>query len=199
MPVEVGDILRVALQWFADGSDEQVNVHHVKVDDVGTAAGDAEFMDGLAQAFLETLYAQVIVEVADSVVGAIMSGFNVTKSETLPPVTNPMDGGQTTDHGYARQVTALVYMNTNVARRQGRSYLPTFTEDAIDDDGGWRAGILTVLGDYAIGLLSPITDGNVEVHRVVTHTDGSSPLEISYAGVGAYPRTQRRRTPGFGS
>lgn len=199
MPVAVGDILRIALQWFSDGTDEQVNVHHVEVDSLGTSTGDAEFMDMLAQAFLESLYEPVIEIIADNIIGAIISGFNVTKTESLPPVTNPIDGAAVATEGYARQVTALVYMNTGAPRRQGRSYLPSFTEDAITDDGSWASGVITLLGDYAIGLLSPITDGSVVVHRVVTHPDGSSPLEISFAGVGAYPRTQRRRTPGFGS
>lgn len=199
MPITAGDILRVALQWFADGVDEQVNVHHFEVDSTGTTSGDLDFMTALAAMLATELYDVVLTNMADNILGSIITGHNVTDNETLPPVTNPIDGTYSSANGYARQVTGLIYMNTNVPRRQGRSYLPSFNEDSVDDSGGWSTGALGTMADYASKLTLPITDGDITIHRVVTHPDGTSPLEISFAGFGAFPRTQRRRTPGFGS
>jgi len=199
MPVSNGDILRIALQWFSDGVDEQVNVHHFEVDDVGTMSIDLDFMTNLAQLLLDELYDDVANEIADNILGSLITGFNVTDGVPLPPVTNLIDGLATGTEGYARQVTGLVFMNTGVSRRQGRSYLPSFVENAVTDTGAWNSGALTAMLSYASKLTLPITDGDVTIHRVVTHPDGSSPVDISFAGVSAFPRTQRRRTPGFGS
>jgi len=197
--IAANDIIRIALQWFSDGVDEQVNVHHFKVDDVGAGANDLDFMTQLATLLLDELYDDVANEIADNILGSIMTGQNITQSTTLPPVVNPIDGLATGTDAYARQITGLVYMNTNVSRRQGRSYLPAFVENAVADNGAWASGALSAMLSYASKLTLPITDGDMIVHRVVTHPDGSSPIEISFAGVSAYPRTQRRRTPGFGS
>lgn len=199
MPIAAGDILRVALQWFVDGSDEQVNVHHFEVDDVGATSGDLDFMTALATMLADELYDGLIGAFADNLIGSIINGFNVTKTETLPPVTNPIDGTAVSEDGYARQITALVYLNTATPHRQGRSYLPSFTEANVGDDGAWVAGTLVGLADYASKLVSSITDGDIAIHRVVTHPDGSAPIEPTFGGFGVYPRTQRRRTPGFGS
>jgi hypothetical protein len=199
MPISAGDILRVALQWFSDGTDEQVNVHHFEVDDVGTSGGDLGFMTQLAAMMLSELYSEVVDQIADNVLGSVITGFNVTDATTLPPVVNPVDGLASAAQGYARQVTALVYLNTGVSRRQGRSYLPSFHEGAVVDDGSWDPSTLLDIAAYAARLVDVITDGDISIHRVVTHPDGSSPLEPTFAGFAAFPRTQRRRTPGFGS
>lgn len=199
MAISTGDILRIAIQWFIDGVDEQVNVHHFEVDDAGATTGDLDFMTQLATMLAAELYDQVIAQFPDELLGATISGFNVTDNETLPVVANPMDGGGSGAEGYARQVTALVYLNSNVPHRQGRSYLPVFTEDAVEDDGSWTTATLGVLADYATKLTGVITDGDIAVHRVITHPDGSAPLDPTFAGFAAFPRTQRRRTPGFGS
>lgn len=199
MAIAAGDILRVALQWFSDGVDEQVNVHHFEVDDLGASTGDLDFMTTLADVLRDELYDTVAVHMANNILGSVITGYNVTKSETLPPVSNVIDGQEAAANGYARQITALVYLNTGVSRRQGRSYLPSFHEGAVLDDGSFDPVVLGVLADYGAKLLDIITDGDIAVHRVVTHPDGSSPLDPTFAGFASFPRTQRRRTPGFGS
>lgn len=199
MAIAVNDILRIALQWFCDGSSEVVNVHHFRVDDLGTTTGDGDFMLALASMLATDLYDSVIAAIANNVVGGLMTGFNVTKNETLPPQTNVIDGGQSTNDALPRQTSALVYLNTTSPRRQGRSYLPPFTEGNMDDDGTWETGTIAVIADYATKLVNPITDGDIAVLRMVTHPDGSSAIAPSIAGFSVFPRTQRRRTPGFGS
>jgi len=199
MAIAAGDILRIALQWFSDGTDEVVNVHHFEVDDIGSTTGDLSFMEALATTLRDELYDQVADIIADNILGGIISGLNITKSEVCPPTANLIDGTGASGHGYARQVTALVYLNTGFPRRQGRSYLPPFTEPYVADSGAWDSAALPFISDYAVKLLDVITDGDISVHRVVTHPDGSSPVEPTFAGFGLFPRTQRRRTPGFGS
>jgi hypothetical protein len=199
MAIAAGDILRIALQWFAAGIAEQVNVHHFEVDSVGTTSGDLDFMTQLVAMLGSELYDVVTTAMADDILGGIVTGQNITKTETLPPVVNTLDGTASGDEGYARQVTGLVYMNSGFPRRQGRSYLPSFTEGFVGDDGSWSSGGLAVLADYASKITLTITDGDISIHRVITHPDGSVPVEITFAGFDAFPRTQRRRTPGFGS
>lgn len=199
MAIGVGDILRIAVQFLVDGVDQAVNVHTFRADDLGGAADDLDFMEIISTILVDVLYDAVVGDIANNVVGTLISGVNLTENEVLPPVLFPFAGANGSVDSMARQVTALVYLNTGQSHRQGRSYLPPFAENNLDDDGQWGATTVAHLAAYGLLLLDPLTDGAAVIRRVVCHPTGSGAIVPSQAGVSLSPRTQRRRTPGRGS
>lgn len=198
MAIEIGDILRVALKWLFNGTDEFVNVLTLAVQDTGSTGSDSAFLEALAAALESELYTQVEGALADQLIGTDMTCKNLTKDEVYAPVDNPIDGTASGADALAGQLAALVYLNGNEPRRQGRTYLPPFAENNLDDDGQWSSGLLGFLLAFAAALLEPLTDGDIAVQRVVTDKDGASYFVPSQAGVSVAPRTQRRRTQGRG-
>lgn len=199
MPVGVNDIIKIAVHFLIDGLDENLNIHTLRVDDTGGASDDGAFMAALSDLLLDELYSIVQGDMADNVVGTLLTGLNLTDSEILPPTIFICTGTNNTADSLARQVTGLVYLNTGFPHRQGRCYLPPFAENNLDDDGQWGSTTQTHLSNFGLALLDPLTDGSMVVQRVVCHPDGSSPVVPTYAGISLSPRTQRRRTPGRGS
>ena len=197
--VGVNDILRIALGWRLNGVDEIINVHTLRVLGGAVLGDDGDVMDALADLLLSELYANVDEVIANDVQGDIITGLNLTEDEVLPPVANPVDGLESTAHSYASQVSGLICLNGNQPRRQGRSYLPPSTEGSVTDGGFWGASTITAFGLYATALLGPMTTADLSVERVICRTDGSLAFTPTSALVMTYPRTQRRRTPGFGS
>lgn len=199
MAVTVDDIVKVAFQWFISGRDEVINVHTFQVNDLTGVTNDADFMADLAALALSSIYDNIVGNMANQVVGATLSGINLTKGEVLPPVDQNIDGGNSAADIVPHQATALICLNGVEPRRQGRSYLPPFAENNIDDDGEWGATTVTALTGYAINLLAPIDAGALGVTRVVSNPTGTNFFIPSNATIVVAPRTQRRRTLGRGS
>lgn len=197
MSIEVGDLLRVACSWIADGRDTMVNVHTLLVESVGTTSTDTEFMDALADALLDSAYDLITSSMPNNILATTLSGQNVTKDELLPIVAWDADGTAVQD-ALARQVTPLVCYNTATPRRQGRSYLPPFTEAGLEDDGNWGTTTLAAIVAFAAAMMLGISDGDINVYRVVSNLLGTSTLYPTSSTVPVAPRTQRRRTPGRG-
>jgi hypothetical protein len=199
MSIEVNDILRVALRWLVDGTDEQVNVHTFKVTDLGTTADDLEFLEALALMLDTELYAEVTDHIADNVVADILGAFNLTKNEPYAPVIWAADGVNSAADNNAWQLTELIYLNGSTPRRQGRVYLPVMPISVMNDDGNFDPALLDDLLAFTTALLSAITDGNINVRRVISNAAGTSVITPTSGGFPVAPRTQRRRTKGRGS
>jgi len=199
MAAGVGDIVRFALRWFVDGSDEIINVHTLRLL-AGTALGDDEaVMEAIVDIMANTLYDEVDQLMPNNVTGFDASGINLTELEVMPPVAQTIDGLEATSESLARQLTALICLNGNQPRRQGRSYLPIFCEQSVADTGAWSSGTLSGLNAYAALLLAPMNNADLTIERVICHPDGTAPFLPTAALVITSPRTQRRRTEGFGS
>jgi len=199
MPISNGDILRVALRWLVNGIDEQLNVHTFRVEDIGTTTGDEDFLTQLAAMLLSELYAEVTPQMADNIVGDVLGAFNLTDNEPLTPVAWNADGQANTSDMHALQVTCLVFLNGATPRRQGRVYLPTFAVGSMLDNGTFEAATLADVLSFAAALVLPITDGDIEVRRVISNAGGTSVIVPSNVGFSHAPRTQRRRTLSRGS
>ena len=193
-----GDVLRVALEWLVDGSDQQVNVQHVVLDSVTPGDTDSDIMADIAAGFLASVYDEVLTFITDKAIGQLMTGQNLTQATILPPTPNNIDG---TNAGeiLPLPVTALVFYPTTISRVQGRTYLPTFTEDALTDSVNWLAATVTALTAFGVGSIAPITAGGTSFHKVIRFTQtGVGTYNPDVFGIPVAPRTQRRRTPGRG-
>lgn len=198
MAVGVGDVLRIACQWFWNLNDEMVNVHHLVAQNIGSAADDVEFMELLAVLLEEELYDLVYPQMVAELVPSLITGFNLTKNEVLPPTAWVGTLGAGTD-GLPPQVCPLVYLNGVQPRRQGRIYIPGFDETTEDDAGEWASGAVTALAAFGLALLDPMTSGGITVQRCISNADGSDFFFPTQAGFPTSSRTQRRRTKGRGS
>jgi len=199
MAIEVGDIIRVAMQWFVDGSNMQVNNHTFEVTDLGAVTSDADFMTDLAEVALLDWYTIILGAIADNVVGSLLTGMNLTKGEVLPPTALPIDGTGSATDSLPLQTTALVYWNGAEARRQARTYLPVFIETANLDGGTWESGLITALGNFGLAGLDPIAGDEIAVEKRIGVLPFTGVLVPTFAGVSTAPRTQRRRTLGRGA
>lgn len=199
MAIEVNDILRVALRWLVDGTDEQVNVHTFRVTDLGDTIDDTDFLETLALMLDAELYAEVTDHIANNVLGDIMGVFNLTKNEPYAPVLWAADGVNSGGDNNAWQTTALIYLNGATPRRQARTYLPVMPITVMNDDGNFDPALFDDLLAFTTALLSAISDGNINVRRVISNAAGTSVITPTSGGFPAAPRTQRRRTKGRGS
>jgi hypothetical protein len=199
MATQVGDILRIALSWLVDGSEQMVNVHTFEVDDLGGLTDDADIMADLAGSALLDLYTPLLSFVANNVVGDVITAINLTRNTVMPPVAWNADGANTAADALARQLTGLVYLNTVVPRRQGRCYLPPFGEGDVMDTGLWNTLTVAAMAGFGVDLLGTLVGDSVDIHRVVGHSIPTGFSVPTFAGVSLAPRTQRRRTPGRGA
>lgn len=199
MAVAVDDVVRVALQWFLDGLEEVVNVHTFVVEDMTGVTSDGDFMVDLAALLESSLYDNVVGDFCNNLLGQVITGLNLTKGEVLPPALQTIDGANSAADALPHQVTALVCLNGVQPRRQGRSYLPPFADNNIDDDGTWGATTIAHLLTYGADMLANIDAGALGVQRVISNESGTSFFFPTSATIVTSPRTQRRRTLGRGS
>jgi hypothetical protein len=199
MAAGINDIIRFALRWFVDGTDEIINVHTFKLVSGALLGDDGDVMDAIMGIMADLLYADIANLMPNNVQGFDAAGFNLTDNTTMPPTANGIDGAETGSEALARQLTALVCLNGVAPRRQGRSYLPIFTESCVNDAGQWTSGPLGAIAAYGGLLLGPMGDSDLTIQRVVCHPDGSLAFVPTATVVPLAPRTQRRRTEGFGA
>jgi len=199
MAIGVGDILRLACQWALNGTDQIVNVHTMRVLDTGTTTDDLDLMLSISSILETELYSFVTGLILDTLVATLIDAVNLTDNTTVPSVSWDADGTRTGEEQMPSQTGGLVFLNGAPLRRQGRCYLPPFSEALGMSGANWGSSALSGLTSFGVALLAPLTDGDVIIERVVCHPDGSSPFIPSSAGVSVAPRTQRRRTPGRGA
>ena len=199
MPIAVNDVIRMAFQWFVDGVNEQVNVHHMQVNSVGGLSSDVTILDAAIAAILANLYTPLITAFANNLVGQVVNNFNVTQDVVLPDRSFTFVGTGSGSDALSRQVTALLCFNGDQPRRQGRTYLPSMIEGSALDTGLWDSGLVTSMLLSVASMILPISNSGATFEKVVCKPDGSDRMYPSSGIVPTAPRTQRRRTPGRGS
>lgn len=199
MAVEVGDIVRIACQFFANDADELVNVHTFIVDNLYSITNDTTFMTQLAGCLATELYSHWMSQCTNELQPGILTGINLTKDEVLPPVAWTAAGTVNTNEQLPLQTCALVFLNGVAPRRQGRVYLPAPDETLQQLGGDWVTGAQTALINFVGAIMAPLDDGDVSVERVIATATGASPILPTIGGFSAAARTQRRRTIGRGS
>jgi len=199
MAFAAGDIVRVALNWVVNDVDSMVNVHPVILQDVTGLSTDVDLVEALASILLSELYDNVLAAVADNVVGTVLTAQNLTTGQPYPATAWGANGESSASELLPMQTTPLVYINGATPRRQGRVYLPAYTENHQLDTGLISSGAMNTLLAFTVSLLDPLTDGTVAFQRVICDRNGNDPELPTYGGVSTAYRTQRRRTPGRGA
>lgn len=199
MPVGIGDVVRIGVQWIIDNTDQQVNVHHLGITGVDVSGDDEDFMVAMAAALKADLYAPILDLLVTMLQGDLLVGQNLTENEVLPVVPHTIDGTNADANALPYQVAGLIYLNGNQPRRQGRCYIGGWGETGVAASGTWDANALDDLTAFAAAFLLPISDGDWSALRIVSNAAGTNWFLPTFAGFSADPRTQRRRTKGRGA
>lgn len=199
MAISQDDIIRVALTWLVNSLYEQVNVHPVRVDAIVGTPTDDQILDDIVNEFQTHLYTNVVGVISNNVVGNLVNMFNLTQNVPYAARANPIDGTSVATDALPYQTTALVFMNGNARRRQGRCYLPVSVEVESTDQGVWSAPMQGALANFVADWIVPMVGTHGTYSRVITDHGGVNPILPSFGGYSTAPRTQRRRTPGRGS
>lgn len=199
MPADVGDVIRAAVVWDLDGSDEQCNVHFLKITAASGTISDSDLAAGV-QEYFEDLYTPVLGLMSSRVDHNRIDLYNVTDDSPLTglPRLSTLDGSNSSN-ALPEGTSALVYLRTSAKRRIARKFLPTFGEDT-QDGGELESAALTSCQSFASAWAANFaTSSAFDVRAVVYDVAGGIariPTVGIASGIMAY---QRRRRRGRGS
>jgi hypothetical protein len=189
------DVLRVTARLKHALQDQQ-NVYHLRW--FGSDTDPFDLADDIAD-WLDAAYSEFQPEVPMGTTYYDIEVWNVTQDEPIAVLDWPtLTVGGASSNPFPLQTAPLVLFNTTTARSQGRKYLPSLTEGASAGDGILSAGVIAMIADFAVAILSDVigTGGyasagnwNEVLERFAVWASGA----ISY-----YLRTQRRRVQGVG-
>lgn len=193
--VSPNDIVRVTAQ-MSFGSDAIQNVYHAEYQGAAPVA-DLAFKLGIASA-LDTAYGNIIGLISNQVSFDNLEFFNITQDRPMFDQPWPtLINGVATGEPLPPQTAPLVLFNTEVARSQGRKFLPVFDEPT-QSGGTLVPTAITNLGNYATAILSGAVTGAGNAFF-----GNWSPTKLRFAEwtvalVQELLRTQRRRVVGVG-
>jgi hypothetical protein len=193
-----GDIVRVTAKFVYQDLDEFMCVFHMKLTLTG-GASDGDVHDAIAVQ-LDDGWANLVTSMNQGVDFTTIETWNVTQDRpmwadewpTLTSATGAADMLPT-------QCAALSLFDTQVARSQGRKFLPGFTE-----------GINEAGGDLTSTVIAAITSWAAEIMLGISITEGTGEFgnwnktlsrfaDWVYHHVSPILRTQRRRVRGVGT
>lgn len=198
MPSDNGNILRVVPRWLWGGTEEVVNVWHLRVISTG-AITDAD-MSTAVNEWLEAAYAIVNDRMSNYNVHYDTQITNLTVGYSFTPLaanTN-LNGLDTTDILPSTDCPLVVW-RTGVSRRLGRKYLPPTTKTQLAS-GRWVAGMMTDLN--ALGTfceLDYVVDPDLSLEPGVRSTLNASWSSFVSHKVSNVPSHVDRRKIGVGS
>lgn len=199
MAILDNNILRFSFRQKWDGTDEQVNVMHWRVNENGTES-DFNIIDGIIQT-VTACYVSIEAHIANNVQPTVVDVYNVTLDAPLGQFawTGGYSGGTGSGEALPTTNAALILFNTDTKRLQGKIYLPTFLE-AAQADSRWTNTVLTAMTNFADGLVSGWSGGlGGEAEYVVwSRTRGIGRAPTSYRNV-QIVATMRSRRLGRGS
>lgn len=193
-----GDIIRAAGAMIYDGSDEVVNVYHMRVNSGGGKSW-AE-VDSDIQDYFDQLVDTMDTELSDLMVADRISVSNVTQDTVFGAIPWGVftQGGNATD-ATAAGVCCFTFARTRKPRVQIRKYFGVFPKESMAL-GEWDAGVTAACGDaldYHIAeniMNSGIRLQGVAYNRTLTTYEYA--VSVATRGEPAY---QRRRKRGVGS
>lgn len=198
MTIVVDNVIRVTAKLKRGDVDDQVNVYHLKVTDVGTD-DQQQLRDALVE-YLESFYAIVNVDISDTLTYDSVEIFNVTTGDPEP--TEPwttLTIGLGDDEALPSGCCALMLGRTATGGVLGKKYLPTYTEPA-QNGGVWTAPVLVRMLLAAAIWIAPFVSSTGSTFRPVVY---SRLLEVAHIFTGALVNSvvayQRRRKRGVGS
>lgn len=198
MPVQPGDIVRVIARMEKDGTEDNLNVYHLK--HMGsTNITNAGFMTDVALR-LDTAYGQFAHEVTTDLEFIDIEFYNVTQDVWMGTEGWPVRTfGTNVAEELPAQVAALVTFRTATTQHPGKKFLGGYTEDVNAGDGVISAGGVTSLLAYIVQMmLTLVIESNAVYWGNYNYTIPRWAVWVAGA-VDTVWATQRRRKPGIGS
>jgi len=204
MTIATSQVVRVAVTWNAPIATIAQNVFHYQ--NVGTAVAESSFLtafDTYYTAALTPLLADIQTGYQPSTCEGWKYNMVTHKWEGIGQVNSTAGAGIVATDAASHGVAPVVRFVTAVARRQGRTFVPGFTEGAIT---GQLIGSssLTRLGNYGTALVLGFTVSAQAQQMGTFNTDTASIYYESFSPVTGtvitsnVPGYQRRRKPGVG-
>jgi hypothetical protein len=197
MAIAVGDILRIACRFLMAGTDERVNVWHLRADSV-LGGTDADKMADIA-GFFDLAYTGLNSLFSDDLSYLDITGQNISKSELLPDQSWPtLTFGGDTNSAMPGPVSASVYWGTVAPKVVGRKFLPDTTE-GTNADGTLTGNLIAALANFGGNFIVPIGLANIDVFAGTYNYAAQTFTPFLNVNVPVRFRTQRRRRRGVGS
>lgn len=195
---ENGDVIRVGAVLTYDGSEDIVNVYHIKLNGGGPINWAA--MDGYIQGYMDNIMDTLDTELSTLITANALQVSNVTQNTVFGAIAwGTFAQGGAAGAPTASGVACFGFIRTRVPRVQIRKYFGVFPQSALVD-GAWDAGVTGAVGDA------------LDYHMVENQIGGIADLQgVAYnrtlltsefgvtVSVRSEPGYQRRRKRGVGS
>lgn len=204
MSLPVGTILKIAAIILLNDEQEAINVFWVALDDaIGPGPLDEADVLEAAGNWMDQLYDNIKIDIADSVLGGIVEVWRVDPSDgNQIPIGDDLAiwvGGAANDP-FPNGVAAICSMKTQDTDVTGRKFIPGYTEVAFTDNN-IDANPLGRLILFAADWATQYSDPNDVVFNpgVWSQTKLDFVLATGVTVVNTIAGYQRRRKPGVGS
>jgi len=197
MAVADGDVLRLVAK-MSNGGDDIQNVFHVQVAGTGFGTND-DVLDAVSEQ-IDYAYTQFDQYLSDNLNFDSIEGYNVTQEEYLGEQTWPtLVQGGSADEEIPPQCAPLCLFLTEVAKSQGRKFLPPLIKTHIDSDGTISGTALAAIYLFCTSILAGVDEGTWTAVFGNYRPLGEIFIEWVSAVARDFFATQRRRYQGKGS
>lgn len=195
---ENGDIIRVAALMEYDGSDDVVNVYHIRFVEGGPSVWAT--MSVIIQAYMDNIMLTLDTELSTLMVAKELQVSNVSQTT----VFGAIDWGDFAQGGGAGEVTAagvccFAFARTRKPRVQIRKYYSVFPQGSMVG-GLWDQGVLDAVDDaMQYHIAEQTLSSTFHLQGVAWNRDLVTYEEGITVAVRSEPGYQRRRKRGVGS
>ena len=195
---EQGDIIRVGAVMTYDGSEDVVNVYHIRQVDAGAYTWAQ--VTGALQTYMDAIMATLDTELSTLMVAAELQVTNVTQNQVYGAIAwGVFAGGSGAGEQCAAAASCFGFARTRVPRVQIRKYYGIFPQSSLVD-GQWDAGVTDAVGDALDYHIAEQTMGTGQVLQGVAYNRTLLTYAVGITvAVRAEPGYQRRRKRGVGS
>lgn len=195
---EDGDIIRIGAVLTYDGSEDIVNVYHIRQNSGGDIAWSA--MDGYLQIYMDALVATIDTEWSTLITAKELQVTNVTQLAVYGAIAwGTFSQGGAAGEPTASGVACFGFIRTRKPRVQIRKYYGVFPQGAMID-GLWDAGVTGAVGDSLDYHRGAQQVGGVPIFQGVAYNRTLLTYELGVTtNVRSEPGYQRRRKRGVGS
>lgn len=194
----MSDVMRVIAKMSVDEGDI-INVYHSLVTIGVVGVSDAEIVTGLSNA-VDYCYDLIKAFYSEDLDFDTIEVWNVSQDRPMGEVEWPtLTNGTGTGDLAPLQVAPLILFGTDVARSQGRKYLPAPLESVLNTKGTLTSTFQAAMAAFGAALLPTVNVGEWEYGFGNYNYDLADFRKWTTAIVRDVARTQRRRVLGVGS
>lgn len=195
---EDGDIIRIGAVLTYDGSEDVVNVYHLRMNGGGPFSWAV--IDGYLQGYMDGVMATLDTELSDLITAKELQVSNVTQLTVFGAIAwGVFAQGGAAGAPTAAGVTCFGFARTRVPRVQIRKYYGVFPQASMVD-GQWDAGVTDAVGDSMdYHIAEQLLGGVCQLQGVAWNRDLLTYQFGQTVRVNSEPSYQRRRRRGVGS